>query len=181
MNWGGWGRKIFGNIWSTVSTIFPCFVGPCHQDRACLRVADGGYGLQILTVAGIYWTSSHWQPTRRVPPAWKLGERLRTFHRRKRHLDTKCYTEPHNWKNSLARTRQREIDKRFGIRNVSCRHTAGSLETEWRGLAKYKLDILAVQGVRAAEGGSQPADDYIFFYRNGNTNHHLGADLLVYK
>jgi hypothetical protein len=29
--------------------------------------------------------------------------------------------------------------------------------------------------------GSEPADNYTFFYGNGNANHHLGAGLFVHK
>jgi hypothetical protein len=31
------------------------------------------------------------------------------------------------------------------------------------------------------EGGSQPTDDYTFFYRNGNVNHHLAMSFFTYK
>jgi hypothetical protein len=33
---------------------------------------------------------------------------------------------------------------------------------------------MVAQEVRWAEGGSQPADDFTFFYANENANHHLG-------
>jgi hypothetical protein len=39
-------------------------------------------------------------------------------------------------------------------------------------LAKYKLDLVAVQEVRWYKGGSQPVDNYTFFYGNGNANYH---------
>jgi len=35
---------------------------------------------------------------------------------------------------------------------------------------------VTVQEVRWVEGGSQPADDYTFFYGNENADHHLGTD-----
>jgi hypothetical protein len=38
-------------------------------------------------------------------------------------------------------------------------------------MAKYKLDLLAVQEVKLDEGGSQQADDYTFFFVNGDANH----------
>jgi hypothetical protein len=44
-----------------------------------------------------------------------------------------------------------------------------------------KLDLLAVQEVRWVEGGSQPAADYTFFYRNENTSHHLGTSFFVHQ
>jgi hypothetical protein len=40
---------------------------------------------------------------------------------------------------------------------------------------------VAIQEVRWDKGGSQPGDDYIFFYRHGNANHHLGTGLLIHK
>jgi hypothetical protein len=48
-------------------------------------------------------------------------------------------------------------------------------------LAKNKLDLVAVQDVRWVEGGSQPPDDYIFYYGNGNVNCHLGMGCIVHK
>jgi hypothetical protein len=48
-----------------------------------------------------------------------------------------------------------------------------SLKTVASELAKCKLDLVAVKEVRWGIGGSQPADDYIFFYGNGNVSHHL--------
>jgi len=50
---------------------------------------------------------------------------------------------------------------------------AGSLKTVTSELAKYDLDLVAVQEVRWVEGDSQPANNYIYFCGNGNVNHHL--------
>jgi hypothetical protein len=44
-------------------------------------------------------------------------------------------------------------------------------------LVKYKLDQVAVQEVRWVEGGSQPADDYTFFYANS----HLVTNFIIHK
>jgi len=49
---------------------------------------------------------------------------------------------------------------------------AGSLKTVARGLAKYNFDLAVVQEVTWVEGGSQPAEDYIFLHGNGNAKHH---------
>jgi hypothetical protein len=49
------------------------------------------------------------------------------------------------------------------------------LKTVASKLVKYKLDLVAVQGVKWVEGGSQPADDYTFWNCNGSANHHLGT------
>jgi hypothetical protein len=34
---------------------------------------------------------------------------------------------------------------------------------------------VVIQEVRREEGGSQPAEDFIFFYGNGNANNRLGT------
>jgi hypothetical protein len=71
------------------------------------------------------------------------------------------------------------MDMEFGIWNVRCLYRAGSLKTVASELAKFNLDLVAVQEVRWENGGSQPADDY--FYENGNANHHLGIGFFVHK
>jgi hypothetical protein len=40
-------------------------------------------------------------------------------------------------------------------------------------LVKHSLDLAEVKEVRWDKGGSQPAHDYTFFYRNRNANHHF--------
>jgi len=57
----------------------------------------------------------------------------------------------------------------------------GSLKTAASELAKYNLDLVAVQEVRWVEGGSQPGDYYTCHYGNGNANHHLGTDFFIHK
>jgi hypothetical protein len=37
------------------------------------------------------------------------------------------------------------------------------------------LDLVRVQEVRWDGGGTEPADEYIFFYGKENVNHELGA------
>jgi hypothetical protein len=53
------------------------------------------------------------------------------------------------------------MDTRFRTWNVSSLYREGSLKTVARDLAKYKLDLAAVQRVRLVERGGQPADDHI--------------------
>jgi hypothetical protein len=49
-------------------------------------------------------------------------------------------------------------------------------------LAKCNLKhLLAIQEVRWDEGSSQPADDFTFFYGNGNDNHHLGTGFFIHN
>jgi hypothetical protein len=43
-------------------------------------------------------------------------------------------------------------------------------------LSKYKLDLVGVQEVRWAGGGTELRGEYIFFYRKGLKNHELGTD-----
>jgi len=40
---------------------------------------------------------------------------------------------------------------------------------------------VAVQEVKWDSGGSHPACDYTFFFRNMNTNHHFGTGCFVQK
>jgi hypothetical protein len=70
---------------------------------------------------------------------------------------------------------------RFGTCKVKSLYRADSLKTISSELAKYNLDLVAVQEVRWVEGGSQPADDYTFFYGNWNANHQLGTGLFIHQ
>jgi hypothetical protein len=38
-------------------------------------------------------------------------------------------------------------------------------------ISKYKLDLVGVQEVRWDRGGTEPAEEYTFFYAKGNENH----------
>jgi len=55
------------------------------------------------------------------------------------------------------------MEIRFGIWNVRSLYRAGSLKTVVTELAKYKLDLVAVQEVRWDKGGSQQL--YIFLWK----------------
>jgi len=52
------------------------------------------------------------------------------------------------------------LDYEHGILGV---YRAGSLKTVASELAKYNLDLMAVQGVRWDNDNSEPGDDYKFF------------------
>jgi exonuclease III len=50
-----------------------------------------------------------------------------------------------------------------------------------RKLGKYKLDLVGVQEVRWEKGGTERAEDYTFFYGQGNGDHQLGTSFLIHK
>jgi hypothetical protein len=53
----------------------------------------------------------------------------------------------------------------------------GSLKTVARELGKYNLDLVGVQEVRWEKGGTERAEDYTFFYGQGNGDLQLGTCL----
>ena len=69
---------------------------------------------------------------------------------------------------SMQRDENRYLERRSFYR-------AGSLRAAARELARYKLDVLVVQGVRWDRGGTVRAGDCDFFYGKGNENHQLGT------
>jgi exonuclease III len=73
------------------------------------------------------------------------------------------------------------MDMRFGTWNVKSLCGAGLLKTVASELAKYGLDLMAVQEVRWVEGGKLPADDCTFLHGNQNANHCFGTGLFIHK
>jgi exonuclease III len=61
-----------------------------------------------------------------------------------------------------------KMDMRFCTWNVRSLYRIGSLKTVGRELGKCKLDLLGVQEVRWETGGTERAEDYTFFYGQGN-------------
>jgi hypothetical protein len=72
------------------------------------------------------------------------------------------------------------MNMRFGTRNVRSLYRMGSLKTVARELGKYNLDLVGVQEVGWEKGGTERAEDYTFFYRQGNGDHQLGTGFFSY-
>jgi hypothetical protein len=60
------------------------------------------------------------------------------------------------------------MEKRFGTWNVRSLYRIGALTRVERELGKYKLDLERVQEVRREKGGTERAEEYNFFYGEGN-------------
>jgi exonuclease III len=73
------------------------------------------------------------------------------------------------------------MDMRFGTWNVRNLCRAGSLDTVASELAKYEVDLVAVQEVKWVEYGSQPVDGYTVFHGNRIADHHLGTGFFINK
>jgi hypothetical protein len=65
-----------------------------------------------------------------------------------------------------------DLDMRLGMWNISL-YRAGSLMTVVK-----EIDLVGVQEVRWHRCGTEPAGEYIFFYRKRTKNHELGTGFL---
>jgi hypothetical protein len=70
---------------------------------------------------------------------------------------------------------------RFGTWKLRSLYWIGSLRTAARELGKYKLHLVGVQEVRWDKGGTEQAEDYIFFNGQGNGDHQLGTGFFVHR
>jgi hypothetical protein len=96
------------------------------------------------------------------------------------------YEVPHyeGFSNLLdKRPKVKEMDMRFGTRNVRSMSREGSLRKVAEEISKYKLDLLEVQEVRWDRGGTEPTGECtrIYFYGKGKKNHELGTVFFVHK
>jgi hypothetical protein len=73
------------------------------------------------------------------------------------------------------------MDMRFGKWNVYSICRTGSMKMVARVLGKYKLDLMGVKEARWEKGGFKQAEDYRFFYGEGNEDYQLGTGFNIYK
>jgi hypothetical protein len=67
------------------------------------------------------------------------------------------------------------------MQEVGSLYITSSLKTVARELGNFELDVLGLQEVRWEKGGTERAEDYTFFYGQGNGDHQLGTGSFVHK
>jgi hypothetical protein len=82
---------------------------------------------------------------------------------------------------SLVEHKHQKMDVRFGTWNIRSLYRAGALKVVARELEMFKLDLVDIQEVRWEKSGTEQAEDYIFFYEEGNEDHQLGRGFFVHK
>jgi hypothetical protein len=73
------------------------------------------------------------------------------------------------------------MDMKSGMWNIRSNYRTGSMKTVVRELGKHKLDLMGFQEVKWEKSGTERAEDYTFFYGEGNGDHLLGSSILYIK
>jgi hypothetical protein len=154
----------------------------CHHGMARAQVADGGDGPQIWTVAADIMNKRWRTADRGWSSSLGVGRKANNPHRKTSWFVTYHDQEPWTRMDSLAkRPMHQKMGIRFGTWNVTSLCRIGSLTTVARELGKCKLELVGVQEVRGEKGGTEWAEDYTFFYGQGNGDHQLGTGFFVHK
>jgi len=105
-------------------------------------------------------------PTLFCPLVLGLEKCLKNFHHRNGKIKL-CYTRPLTWTNTLEHLKEWKINMRFRNWNVRSLYNSDSNTTPAREAAKCKLNSGVLQ-VRQDNGGTETAENYTLFYKNGN-------------
>ena len=70
---------------------------------------------------------------------------------------------------------------RIGTWNDTSLYRIGAVTLVARELAKYRLDLVAVQEVKLDGHGISPIGEFMLYYGKGNNNHQLGTGVFVHN